>query len=86
MKAYCPIVSGWPPKLIRKDYKDYKVWAAAMNDFEFIFALFSLLLGLSMVELLSGLGRALETRFTAASGAHRFQIGTPIYATVTQGR
>lgn len=53
-----------------------------MNDFEFIFALFSLLLGLSMVELLSGLGRALETRFTATSGAHRFQIGwlTPLLA------
>lgn len=54
----------------------------AMNDFEFIFALFSLLLGLSMVELLGGLGRALETRFIAVSQDHRFNIGwlTPLLA------
>lgn len=53
-----------------------------MNDFEFIFALFSLLLGLSMVELLSGLGRALETRFVAQSEDQRFDIGwlTPLLA------
>lgn len=61
-----------------------------MDDFEFIFALFSLLLGLSMVELLSGLGRALETRFTAMSAdphsrnsaRPRFLIGwlTPLLA------
>ena len=36
-----------------------------MSDFEFVFALYSLLLGLSMVELLVGLGRALEARFAA---------------------
>ncbi len=36
-----------------------------MSDFEFVFALYSLLLGLSMVELLGGLGRALEARFAA---------------------
>jgi hypothetical protein len=33
-----------------------------MSQFEFIFSLYSLLLGLSLVELLSGLGRAVKAR------------------------
>ena len=53
-----------------------------MSDFEFVFALYSLLLGLSMVELLSGLGRALETRFAAEESREKFAIGwlTPLLA------
>lgn len=53
-----------------------------MNDFDFVFALYSLLLGLSMVELLSGLGRALERRFAAEDGRTPFTIGwlTPLLA------
>lgn len=53
-----------------------------VNDFDFVFALYSLLLGLSMVELLSGLGRALEARFAAEDGRKSFTIGwlTPLLA------
>ncbi|HMO73950.1 MAG TPA: hypothetical protein PKD99_01790 [Sphingopyxis sp.] len=53
-----------------------------MTDFEFVFALFSLLLGLSMVELLGGLGRALEARFAAEAERGTFAIGwlTPLLA------
>ena len=53
-----------------------------MDDFEFVFALYSLLLGLSMVELLGGLGRALEARFAAEAEKERFAIGwlTPLLA------
>lgn len=53
-----------------------------MSDFEFVFALYSLLLGLSMVELLGGLGRALEARFAAEESHGKFAIGwlTPLLA------
>ena len=53
-----------------------------MSDFEFVFALYSLLLGLSMVELLGGLGRALEARFAAEAEREKFAIGwlTPLLA------
>lgn len=53
-----------------------------MSDFEFVFALYSLLLGLSMVELLGGLGRAIEARFAAEAERERFVIGwlTPLLA------
>src|SRR3990167_286072 len=53
-----------------------------MDDFEFVFALYSLLLGLSMVELLGGLGRAIETRFAAEESREAFAIGwlTPLLA------
>ena len=53
-----------------------------MSDFEFVFALYSLLLGLSMVEILGGLGRALEARFAAEATRERFAIGwlTPLLA------
>ena len=53
-----------------------------MSDFEFVFALYSLLLGLSMVEVLGGLGRALEARFAAEAERERFTIGwlTPLLA------
>jgi hypothetical protein len=44
-----------------------------MSNFEFVFSLFGLLLGLALAQLLSGFGRALQTR-------HRIRIGwlTPI--------
>ncbi|MGB3797847.1 MAG: hypothetical protein WA957_16290 [Alteraurantiacibacter sp.] len=55
-----------------------------MNDFEFIFVLYALLLGLSLVEVLGGLGRALELEFaTDANGDDgKFRIGwlTPLMA------
>ena len=53
-----------------------------VSDFEFVFALYSLLLGLSMVEILGGLGRALEARFAAEATRERFAIGwlTPLLA------
>lgn len=38
-----------------------------MSEFEFIFALFGLLLGLSMAELLGGLARAIEARLRPGS-------------------
>jgi hypothetical protein len=36
-----------------------------MSQFEFIFSLYSLLLGLSLVELLSGLGRTVKDGCTS---------------------
>ena len=53
-----------------------------MSDFEFVFVLYSLLLGLSMVELLGGLGRALEARFAAEATRGTFALGwlTPLLA------
>ncbi len=53
-----------------------------MSDFEFVFVLYSLLLGLSMVELLGGLGRAIEVRFAAQAERASFAIGwlTPLLA------
>ena len=53
-----------------------------MTDYEFIFALYALLLGLSLVEILSGLGRTLELRFASDGGGERFSIGwlTPLLA------
>ena len=53
-----------------------------MTDYEFIFALYALLLGLSLVEILSGLGRTLELRFASDAGGERFSIGwlTPLLA------
>ncbi|RDC59937.1 hypothetical protein HME9302_01134 [Alteripontixanthobacter maritimus] len=55
-----------------------------MTQFEFLFALYSLILGLSLVELLSGLGRALELRSAQIddpnAGSSQFKIGwlTPL--------
>lgn len=48
-----------------------------MSDFEFTFALFGLLLGLSLAEVLSGLARAIEARLRPGSP---FRIGwlTPL--------
>jgi hypothetical protein len=40
-----------------------------MSDFEFIFALFGLLLGLSLAEVLGGLARAIEVRLRPESTA-----------------
>ena len=54
-----------------------------MNDFSFLFALYSLMLGLSIVELLGGLGRVMEVRLTADRDAvDRVVIGwlTPLLA------
>ena len=39
-----------------------------MTDFEFTFALFGLLLGLSLAEVLSGLARAIEARLRLGAG------------------
>jgi len=53
-----------------------------MTEFEFIFALYALALGLSLVEILSGLGRTLELRFASDAGGEKFSIGwlTPLLA------
>ncbi|GAB5347571.1 hypothetical protein [Alteriqipengyuania sp. 357] len=53
-----------------------------MTEFEFIFALYALVLGLSLVEILSGLGRTLEIRFARDASGERFSIGwlTPLLA------
>ena len=55
-----------------------------MTEFEFIFILYALLLGLSLVELLGGLGRALEFEFAGDADGRdeRFTIGwlTPLMA------
>ena len=54
-----------------------------MNDFEFIFVLYSLLLGLSLVELLTGLGRSLEMRLAdkdTGGGVPRVGYLTPLLA------
>ncbi len=37
-----------------------------MDDFEFVFSLFGLLIGFSLVEVVSGLGRAVEVRVRPA--------------------
>lgn len=51
-----------------------------MTDFEYIIVLYALLLGLSLVELLSGFGRTLERVFETDSDGQRFSIGwlTPL--------
>ena len=55
-----------------------------MTEFEFVFILYALVLGLSLVALLSGLGRALELEFAfdAAGEEAKFSIGwlTPLLA------
>jgi len=50
-----------------------------MSDFEFTFALFGLLLGLSLAEVLGGLGRALEARLRRGQ-ALRIGWLTPLLA------
>ena len=53
-----------------------------MTEFEFVFLLYALLLGLSLIELLSGMGRALELKFASDAGGKSFKIGwlTPALA------
>ena len=53
-----------------------------MTGFEFVFVLYSLVLGLSLVAVLTGLGRALELRLGSEDGDERFRIGwlTPLLA------
>lgn len=53
-----------------------------MTQFEFIFALYTLVLGFSLVEILSGLGRTLEMRFASDASGTNFSIGwlTPLLA------
>lgn len=53
-----------------------------MSDFEFVFVLYSLVLGLSLVEILGGFGRALELRLADTANDDRFRIGwlTPLLA------
>ena len=53
-----------------------------MSAFEFVFALYSLILGLSLVELLTGLGRTLEFKLARDAEQRDFRIGwlTPLLA------
>ena len=53
-----------------------------MTQFEFVFVLYALVLGLSMVELLSGFGRAMEYKFAREAERKEFHIGwlTPLLA------
>lgn len=53
-----------------------------MSEFEFVFALYSLVLGLSLVELLTGLGRTLEFKLARDADAKAFRVGwlTPLLA------
>lgn len=53
-----------------------------MSPFEFVFVLYSLVLGLSLVELLNGLGRTLEFMLAREAGDRAFSIGvlTPLLA------
>lgn len=53
-----------------------------MSQFEFVFVLYSLVLGLSLVELLNGLGRTLEFMLGREAGDRAFSIGvlTPMLA------
>ena len=53
-----------------------------MTEFEFVFLLYALLLGLSLIELLAGMGRALELKFASDAGGQSFKIGllTPALA------
>ena len=53
-----------------------------MSDFEFLFALYGLMLGLSLAELLSGLARAIEERLSPGA---TLRIGwlTPLLAIFT---
>jgi hypothetical protein len=54
-----------------------------MSEFEFVFSLFSLLLGLSLAELLAGLGRAVKARLhvdAADLPGHRIGWLTPLLA------
>ena len=53
-----------------------------MSDFEFVFVLYSLVLGLSVVEILGGFGRALELRLAQTTEGADFRIGwlTPLLA------
>jgi len=53
-----------------------------VTEFEFIFVLYALVLGLSMVELLSGFGRTMEYKFAREAEAKVFHIGwlTPLFA------
>ena len=53
-----------------------------MSEFEFVFVLYSLVLGLSLVELLTGIGRTLEFKLARNEGDKAFAIGwlTPLLA------
>ncbi|PIW55929.1 MAG: hypothetical protein COW16_03515 [Sphingomonadales bacterium CG12_big_fil_rev_8_21_14_0_65_65_10] len=53
-----------------------------MTEFEFMFVLYALVLGLSVVELLSGFGASLERLFKSEADETRFRIGwlTPLFA------
>lgn len=53
-----------------------------MSEFEFVFVLYSLVLGLSLVELLTGIGRTLEFKLARNADDKAFTIGwlTPLLA------
>jgi len=46
-----------------------------VSKFEFVFVLYSLILGLSLVELLTGLGRTLEFILSRNANDRAFSIG-----------
>ena len=46
-----------------------------MTAFEFVFVIYALILGLSMVELLAGFGRTLEYKFVRNAQHKAFSIG-----------
>jgi hypothetical protein len=46
-----------------------------MSEFEFVFVLYSLVLGLSLVELLTGLGHTLEFKLSRDADGTAFAIG-----------
>lgn len=46
-----------------------------MSEFEFVFVLYSLVLGLSLVELLTGIGRTLEFKLARNADDKVFAIG-----------
>ena len=53
-----------------------------MTQFEFLFFLYAFILGLAVVELLSGFGASLERAFANTRGERQFRIGwlTPLFA------
>lgn len=53
-----------------------------MTEFEFVFVLYALVLGLSLVELLAGLGRSMEYKFARDAAKKEFHVGwlTPLLA------
>lgn len=53
-----------------------------MTEFEFVFIFYSLFLGFSLIEVLTGLGNAMERKFASDVSGNHFKIGwlTPLLA------